>query len=140
MRDKFGKWKNNYLKGHRKAKDGQENGINNTIVKRTPKSSLKKARKCLKQWYEINHINEPDYLMDDNIVLNMAYSNYVKANKLKVKASKRIKKQLSAGNGDSKSKRSENTSKKSDKNSDEDVFGKNRFNLAKKLKATQIVR
>ena len=43
LRDKFGKRKNNYLKGHRKSKDGQENGNNNNGDKRTPKAYLKNA-------------------------------------------------------------------------------------------------
>ena len=61
----------------------------------------------------------------------MAHFNYAKANKLKVKASKRINKLLSAGNGDSKPKRSGNTLKKSDKKSDED-FDSNKFDGPKK--------
>ena len=64
-------------------------------------------------------------------MLNLAYFNYAKANKLKVKSSKRIKKLLSSGNGDSKSKRSGNTSKKSDKKSDEN-FDSNKFDGPKK--------
>ena len=74
----------------------------------------------MRQRYEANYTTEPDYSKDDNVVLNLAYFNYAKASKLKVKASKRIKKLLSAGNDDSKSKRSGNTSKKSDTKSDED--------------------
>jgi hypothetical protein len=44
LREKFGKKKNNYLRGHRKSKEGQENGSNNTFDKRTPKTYLKKAQ------------------------------------------------------------------------------------------------
>jgi hypothetical protein len=36
LRRKFGKRRNNYLRGHRKSKEGQENVSNNTIDKRTP--------------------------------------------------------------------------------------------------------
>jgi hypothetical protein len=91
LRDKFGKRKNNYLKGNRKSKEGQE-----------------------------NHTNEPDYSKDDNTVLNLAYFNYAKANKLKVKASNRIRKLLSASNGDINSKRSGIKLKRSDTKSNED--------------------
>ena len=100
--------RNNYLRGHRKSKESQESVSNNTIDKKTPRAYLKKARKFLKQRYEANHASEPDYLKNDNMVLNLAYFNYAKANKLKVKASKRIKKLLSAGNGDNNSKKSRN--------------------------------
>ena len=55
LREKFGKMRNNYLRGHRKSKEGQENVSYNTIDKRTPRAYLKKARKFLKQQYEANH-------------------------------------------------------------------------------------
>ena len=68
-------------------------------------------------------------------MLNLAYFNYAKANKLNVKASKRIKKLLTSGNGDSKFKKSGNTSKKSDNKSDGDFdsnkFGKRKNNYLK---------
>ena len=64
-------------------------------------------------------------------MLNLAYFNYAKANKLKVKASKRIKKLLSSGNGDSKNKKSGYISKKSDEKSDED-FDSKKFDGPKK--------
>jgi hypothetical protein len=48
----------------------------------------------LKQRYEENHTGEPEYSLDQNTVFNLAYCNYAKANKLKVKATKKIKKLL----------------------------------------------
>ena len=62
--------------------------------KTVTKGYLKKARKFLKARYEANHTGEPDYSQDENVVHNLAYFNYAKANKLKVKASKKIKKLL----------------------------------------------
>jgi hypothetical protein len=94
---------------------------NNTTDKRTPKAYLKKDRIFFKQRYEANHASEPDYSKDDNMVLNLAYFNYVKANKLKVKASKRIKKLLSTGNGDNNPKKLRNKSNHSDNKQDEEV-------------------
>ena len=72
-------------------KEGSGKFNNNTTDKRTPRVYLKKARKFLKQRYEANHASEPDYLKDDNMVLNLAYFNYAKANKLKDKASNCLK-------------------------------------------------
>ena len=120
LRDKFGKRRNNYLRSHRKQKEGQENFNNNTTDKRTPKAYLKKARNFFKQRCEANHASEPDYSKDDNMVLNLAYFNYAKANKLKVKASKRIKKLLSTGNGDNNPKKLRNKSNHSDNKKDEE--------------------
>ena len=65
------------------------------------------------------------------MVLNLAYFNYAKANKLKVKASKRIKKLLSAINGDKNSKRLQNKSNQSDTKPDED-FDSTKFDGPKK--------
>jgi hypothetical protein len=130
-REKFGKRRNNYLQGHRKYKEGQENVSNNTIGKRTPIAYLKKARKFLKQRYEASHASEPDYSKDDNMVLNMAYFNYAKANKLKVKATKRIKKLLSTGNGDNNPKKLRNKTKQSNTKQDE-TFESTNFDGPKK--------
>jgi hypothetical protein len=120
LRSKFGKRKNNYFRGHRKSKEGQENFNNNTTDKRTPSAYLKKARKFLKQRNKANHAREPDYSKDDNMVLNLAYFNYAKANKLKVKAGKRIKKLLSTGNGDNNPKKLRNKTNQSDMKQDKE--------------------
>jgi hypothetical protein len=59
------------------------------------------------------------------MALNFAHFNYAKANRLKVKASKQIKKLLSESNGDDNFKRSGNISKKSDTKPDEDFDSTN---------------
>ena len=75
----------------------------------------------MKQRYEENHTGEPDYSLDQNTVINHAYFNYAKANKLKVKASKKIKKLL-AGMDDNNSKKvNSNRSNKPNKSTDEDA-------------------
>ena len=93
-KSKFNIRKNNYLKGQRKNAKGNENSKDSKDDKRAPKTYIKSARKFLKQRYEANHTGEPDYSLDQNTVINLAYFNYAKANKLKVKASKKIKKLL----------------------------------------------
>ena len=71
--------------------------------------------------YEANHTGEPDYSLDQNTVLNLVYFNYARANKLKVKANKKIKKLL-AGMGDNGSKKvNSSKSNKSNKSADKDV-------------------
>ena len=66
-------------------------------------------------------VANPDYSLDQNTVNNLAYFNYAKAKKLKVKASKKIKKLL-AGMDDNNFKKV-NSSKfnKSNKSADDDV-------------------
>ena len=85
--------------------------------------------------YEANHTGEPDYSLDQNTVLNLAYFNYAKANKLKVKASKKIKKLL-AGMDDNNSRKVNSTRQnKSNKSSDED--GEDRSSEKPKQKCTK---
>ena len=113
--------KNNYLKGQRKDAKGNNNSNDSKDDKRAPKTYIKSARKFLKQRYEANHTGKPDYSLDQNTVLNLAYFNYAKANKLKVKASKKIKKLL-AGMDDNGSRKVNSLKiNKSNKSADEDV-------------------
>ena len=98
LKNKFNRRKNDYVKNHREGYASQEKPRN--ADKTVTKGYLKKARKFLKARYEANHTGEPDYSQDENVVHNLAYFNYAKANKLKVKASKKIKKLL--GNLDDK--------------------------------------
>jgi hypothetical protein len=86
--------KNNYLVGQRKVTKTNEYSQENRDNKKAPKTFIKNARKFLKKRFEANHTGEPDYSLDQNTVINLAYFNYAKANKLKVKASKKIKKLL----------------------------------------------
>ena len=72
-----------------------DNSRDSKDEKRAPKTYIKSARKFLKRRYEANHTGEPDYSLDQNTVINLAYFDYAIANKLKVKASKKIKKLLS---------------------------------------------
>ena len=65
------------------------------------------------------------------MALNLAYFNYAKANKLKVKASKRIKKLLSTGNGDNNPKKLRNKTNQSDTKQDE-TFESTKFDEPKK--------
>jgi hypothetical protein len=123
LKNKFNKRKNNYSKSHRKGFSSQEKP--KYADKNVTKGYLKKARKFLKARYEANHTGEPDYSMDDNVVHNLAYFNYAKANKLKVRASKKIKKLL--GNLDdnikaSKADNSKRLGKKSDGEFDASKF------------------
>ena len=104
-KSKFNVRKNNYLKGQRKNAKSEDNSQEQKDDKRAPKTFIKKARKFLKQRYEANHIGEPDYSLDQNTVFNLAYFNYAKANKLKVKASKNIKKLLAGMDEDNNSKK-----------------------------------
>ena len=59
--------------------------------------------------------------MDQNTVINLAYFNYAKANKLKVKASKKIKKLLSGTDDNNSRKVNSPNFNKSNKSSDEDA-------------------
>ena len=69
----------------------------------------------------MNHTEEPDYSLDQNTVINLAYFNYAKANKLKVKASKKIKKLLAGMDDNGSRKVNSSIFNKSNKSSDEDV-------------------
>ena len=59
--------------------------------------------------------------MDQNTVINLASFNYAKANKLKVKASKKIKKLLAAMDDNNSRKVNSPKLNKSNKSSDEDA-------------------
>ena len=109
-KSKFNVRKNNYLRGQRKNGKSEENSQERKDDKRAPRAFIKKARIFLKQRYEANHTGEPDYSLDQNTVFNLAYFNYAKANKLKVKASKKIKKLL-AGMDDNNNSRKVSNSK-----------------------------
>ena len=103
-KSKFNVRKNNYLRDQRKHGKSEENSHERKDDKRAPRTFIKKARKFLKQRYEANHTGELDYSLDKNTVFNLAYFNYAKENKLKVKASKKIKKLL-AGMDDNNNSR-----------------------------------
>ena len=113
LKNKFNKRKNDYSKVHRKGFASQEKQRSDDKTK----DYVKKARKFLKARYEANHTREPDYSLDDNVVYNLAYFNYAKANKLKVKASKKIKKLLGNLDDNIKASKADN-SKKLGKKSD----------------------
>jgi hypothetical protein len=117
-KSKFNIRNNNYLKKQRKNAKRNENSQNSKYENRAPKTYIKRARKFLKRRYEANHTGEPDYFLDKDTVINLAYFNYAKANKLKVKASKKIKK-LIAGMDDNNSRKV--NSSKIIKSADEDV-------------------
>ena len=90
----------------------------------------------MKQRYEANHTGEPDYSLDQNTVFNLAYFNYAKANKLKVKASKKIKTLLAGINENNNTRKVSNSkSNKSNKSSDED--GEDRSSEKPKQKCTK---
>ena len=81
--------------------------------------------------------------MDDNVVHNLAYFNYAKANKLKVKASKKIKKLL--GNLDdnikaSKADNSKNLGKKSDGDFDSSKFDGPKRHNAVNVESGEIIQ
>ena len=59
--------------------------------------------------------------MDNNTVINLAYFNYAKANKLKVKASKKIKKLLAGMDDNNSRKVNSNRTNKSNKSTDEEA-------------------
>ena len=113
--------KNNYLKGQRKHAKGNENSKDSKDDKRAPKTYIKSARNFLKQRYEANHTGEPDYSLDQNTVFNLAYFNYAKVNKLKVKASKKIKKLLAGMDDNNFRKVNSNRQNNSIKSTDEDA-------------------
>ena len=77
---KFNVRKNNYLKGQRKFGKDNENSQENRDNKKAPKTFIKSARKFLKKRFEANHTGEPDYSLDQNTVINLAYFNYAKDN------------------------------------------------------------
>jgi hypothetical protein len=83
-KSKFNIRKNNYLKGQRKNVKHNDNSWDSKDEKRATKTYIKSARKLLKRRYKTNHSGEPDYSLDQNTVINLAYFNYAKAHKLKV--------------------------------------------------------
>ena len=118
-KSKFNVRKNIYLRGQRKNRKSEENSQERKDDKRAPRTFIKKARKFLKQRYEANHTGEPDYSLDQNTVFNLAYFNYAKANKLKVKANKKIKKLLARMDENNNTRKVSNSkSIKSNKSSD----------------------
>ena len=115
LKNKFNKRKNDYAKHYRKGYASQEKP--RSADKTVTKGYLKKARKFLKARYKANHTGEPDYSQDENVGYNLAYFNYAKANKLKAKASKKVKKLLGNLDDNIKASKSDN-SKKLGKKSD----------------------
>jgi hypothetical protein len=120
-KSKFNNRKNNYLRGQRKFTKTNENSQESRDNKKAPKTFIKSARKFLKKRFEANHTGEPDYSLDQNTVINLAYFNYAKANKLKVKASKKIKKLLAGIDDNNSRKVNSQKFNKSNKSSDEDA-------------------
>ena len=75
----------------------------------------------MKQKYEAIHTGEPDYSLDQNTVINLAYFNYANANKLKFKASKKIKKLLAGMDDNNSRKVNSSKTNKSNKSAGEDA-------------------
>jgi hypothetical protein len=61
-----------------------DNSQDSKDEKMASKTYIKSTRKFLKRRYEKNHSGEPDYFLNQNTVINLAYFNYAKAHKLKV--------------------------------------------------------
>jgi hypothetical protein len=104
-----------YAKANENIQESRDN-------KKAPKTFIKSARRFLKNRFEANHTGEPGYSLDQNTVINLAYFNYyAKANKLKVKASKKIKKLLAGMDENNSRKVNSSQLIKSNKSADEDV-------------------
>jgi hypothetical protein len=117
---KFSIRKNNYLKEQRKNAKHNDNSQDSKNEKRAPMTYIKNARKFLKRRYEAIHTGEPVYFLNQNTVINLAYFNYAKANNLKVKASKKIKKLLSRIDDNNSRKVNSSQIIKSNKSADEE--------------------